>query len=312
MFFHGDIVDNFHVIVNSKPNAVYHNNNNNNFSLSFPGRKDLMVNEQWEVAVTSLSIPYWLTNPVRFGVTSSLEISLKPHKGPNSKVTKTIYSENGYYTSTMDFIDSLKLHHPVFVYLDDSDSSIHTVDFDNYFNWYVSPTTDKFILDTSQLFKDYPDATLEVDFGYMLRKVLQPRSFQNRLKADKPSDNRIRSCRKFLDIDSGTVLDHNRDGWYYTHKNQVVVHSNLTGSPENPQKIIFHNGEINNPDNHSAVGTVNLLPDRLEYHKVTLQQFSHMNFLITDHQGDNFNWLHNTPVTMGLHFRKRYYINLYK
>lgn len=307
MFFHEDIVDNFYMITNSEPNVVYPNNNNNNFSVVFPQRKDFMLNEEWEVAVTSLSIPYWITNPSNdLNTADCFEISLKLLRRP--PVKKNIPPDDGYYTSVSDFVKSFKLKHPIFVF---GESRVVSVDFDENFEWRVSPTTDRFILDTSALFTNHARAVLNIKTGYVTDRALLPFDDDVIIRANS-NDQCLRSCNRHEDFNTRITTRNTREGWYYDHKPQVLVHSNLSGSPENHQKVIFHNAEINNPVNHTSHGTVHLIPERLQYHKITLQQFSHVNFKITDHKGDIFRWLHNAPVTIGLHFRKRYYINLYK
>lgn len=305
MFFQQDVVDNFYMVINSKPTVTHPNNNNNTFSAHFPHRKDFSVNETWEVAVTTLTIPYWITNPTRVGNFHSkwLNIKLQPH-GDGFYVSKYMFAEDGYFTCRGDFIKSFSLEHPIYVFQDENDRSVHTIDFDNYFNWRTSPTTDTFILDTRELFIDYPQAVLEVQFGNLLQKALMVDYSYHKLTIDHPHDHRITPGNK--------PINKQRDAPAYSHKKDVLVHSDLIGSTENPQKILFHSAEINKVSNHTPCGSVNLIPDRLEYHKVKLPQFSHINFSITDCNGNNFDWLHHTPVTLGLHFRKRYYINLYK
>lgn len=294
-------MDNFYLFTNSEPTDLFPNNDHGTFSVSFPHRKDFSVNESWEVAVTSLSFPLWVTNPTSDEVTKWLRIRLDVQ---GSTVEKVLHPSDGYYTCRGDFIDTIKLLQPIYVYKDDEDLSLYTIDMDDYFDWQTISTTDKFVLDTSALFREYPNAVLRIVCGHLIRNSIQIARMRSTLYSDIPIDNRVRSVPK-------GVYD-GRDGMFYTHKYQVLVHSNLTGSPENPQKIIFHSAEINKPQNHTPYGTVNLVPDQLEYHKVTSENFSHMNFKITDGEGLEFDWLHETPVSLGLHFRKRYYINMYK
>lgn len=304
-----DIVDNFFMFANSKATTLYPNNNNNSFSVNFPHRKDLGVNDAWEVAVTSLSIPYWLTNPDssntgRRGDAKWIKIAFFPDRtNVRNKAVKTIHAQNGYYLSRGDYIEGIKLEQPILVTKDSTDT-MHTIDIDNYFKWIISPATNRFILDTSAIFDDYPECLLRVQFGPLVRKALQPKSGNNLFIHNEPIDHRLRSSTR--------DRDDSRDGYYYKHEHQVLVHSNLTGSTENPQKIVFHSADINNPANHTQYGTVNLFPNRLEYHKVSLENFTHIDFKITDCNGHAFNWLHDIPASIGLHFRKRYYINVYK
>jgi len=298
MFFQQDIVDNFFMFTNSKPTVLHPDNNNDAFSVSFPHRKDFSVNEAWEVAVTSLTMPYWITNPTSLQQTNWINIEIQPH-GDNDKVGKLIHARDGYFTSRLDYINSLKLEHPVFVFKDEGDQSLHTIDFDDYFVWRPSPTTDNVTLDTSNLFDDYPETILMIKFSHMVHRSIHTAKSKITLTRDDPVDHQIRSGGRFYDT-------------HFDLKDHVLVHSNLTGSPENPQKIVFHSAEINKPANHTHYGTVNLVPERLEYHKVTLENFSHINFEIADIAGHRFYWLHETPVSLGLHFRKRYYIDVYR
>jgi len=305
MFFQQDIVDNFFMFTNSEATTLYPNNNKNSFSVNFPHRKDFSVNEAWEVAVTSLTIPFWITNPINPKLTKWIKIVFIPDKSkPRDKAVTLIHTDDGYYKSRGEYIENIKHVQPMFVFKNENDDSLFTVDFDDYFEWRFSPATNRFVLDTSALFDDFADSHLKVQFGPLLRKGIQPLNGMNELTYDDPSDHRIRSSKH--DRDDG------RDGHYFKHEHQVLVHSNLTGSPENPQKILFHSADINNPANHTRYGTVNLVPNRLEYHKVSLESFTHIDFKITDCEGYAFNWLHDTPVSIGLHFRKRYYINVYK
>ena len=304
MFFHEDSVDNFFVHINSEPTALYPNNNKDTFAVAFPHQKDFSINEAWEVAVTSMTIPYWITNPISPYITNSISIKLRLDRG-EAKVEKMVHIPNGYYTTRRDYVNVIKLLHPIYVFKDEQDQSINTIDFDDYLEWDVSSTTNQVRLDTNAIFSEYPNGFLRIFFASSVRHALQIMTHVNVLKGDEPKDTHI-----LHSVTSGRYSG--RDGVHFTHKHQVLVHSNLTDSSENPQKIIFHSSEINNPQNHTSCGTVNLVPDRLEYHKVTSENFSHMNFNITDSKGENFNWLHDIPVTLGLHFRKRYYINVYK
>jgi len=303
MFFQQDTVDNFYMVVNSEPTVLYPDNSNDEFSVSFPHRKDFSINEAWEVAVTSLTIPYWITNPISNRQTNWYKIDVTLDRHEEGTASKVIYLDDGHFPSRCDYIKTLQISQPLFVFMDEADQSISTLDLDDYFVWHLSPSVDRFVLDTSTFFDDYPEGKLRIVFGSIAQKSLQPLRSRNRLTKDIPLDHRVRSAIG--------KSEHGREGYYYKHKNQILVHSNLTGSLENTENILFHNAELNKATNHTHYGTVNLVPHQLEYHKVTLNNFSHINFKITDCDGDYFNWLLDTPVTLGLHFRKRYYINVY-
>jgi len=306
-----DVVDNFFMFTNSLPTDLYPNNNHNTFSVSFPHRRDILVNEAWEVAVTSLTIPYWATNPHSNIFSNWIKLDMALHVDEDededfdeNKVTKIIYMDQGYFTSRRDYIKSIILRQPLFVFMDESDQSIHRVDIDDCFEWRFIQSSDSFILDTSAFFDRYDTGRIDLAFGAVVQKAVQAKRSRNRLRPKIPFDHRIRTGER--------PVERNREGYYYRHKNHVLVHSNLIGSSENPQKILFHSSEINKPANHTQYATVNLVPEQLEYHKVAINTFSDLNFKITDLNGDVFDWLHNTPVSIGLHFRKRYYINVYK
>lgn len=293
-----DTVDNFFVVTSSAPNSLFPHNSQNDFSVSFPYKKDFSLNETWEVAVTSLTVPNWSTCPRGGGVKTKFILLKSEVELSSSTVTKSFYVDCGYFRSKCDYIKSLKLLYPIFVYRNRQDGLLRIVDFDEYFTWHLLPVTDTFILDTSAFFRDYPDGFLEIRFGSTVHKTLQTARSKNQFTKDYPPDHRIRT---------GTTDSENaRDGQYFRHAVQLRVYSNLTSAVNNQEGTIFHSSEINDAKNHTPFGAVNLVPNRLEYHKVTTNHFQYMNFRIQNLAGEEFTWLSDSDIKIGLHFRRRY------
>lgn len=302
-------VDNFFVTINCMRDELFHYNTHNDFSVSFPYKKDFLVNETWEVAVTSLSVPLFNTSPrtdsmpIKPSTRHMVIVSEMVKDEPSTRVAQAIHVKNGYFCSKGDYIKSLQLMTPIMLISDRQSGTLHMLDFDKYLKWHLSSVTDTFILDTRAFFQQYPAGCLEFKFQATTFKAIQPPQSVIKLTLDNPPDNRMRSS---------TNSDNTRDGYYYTHTVGLCVQCNFIQSIKNPDGIIFHSSEINNRKNHTPFGTINLVPNQLVYHKVSSNEFQYMNFKIKDLDNNQFHWLTDVPIKVGLHFRRRYYLNVHK